>query len=193
MTQDTRPESAAASTTGRNEPCPCGSGKKYKRCCGVDAAPKLSTPKASAQPSATLGGGIPGMPAMDPSQMDPAQLKAMSAALKRLPKAQLAKLQSVMFKAMRGKDVTEEAAELERLLPPEFQQMMAQAAGQSLQPAPESSTEVADAEMSAEDARKIVEEAARSGKISRTEAEKILGESLPAEEKKGFWKKLLKK
>lgn len=20
---------------GRNEPCPCGSGKKYKRCCGV--------------------------------------------------------------------------------------------------------------------------------------------------------------
>jgi uncharacterized protein len=22
---------------GRNEPCPCGSGKKYKRCCGADA------------------------------------------------------------------------------------------------------------------------------------------------------------
>ncbi len=21
--------------TGRNEPCPCGSGKKYKKCCGV--------------------------------------------------------------------------------------------------------------------------------------------------------------
>ena len=21
--------------TGRNEPCPCGSGRKYKRCCGV--------------------------------------------------------------------------------------------------------------------------------------------------------------
>jgi preprotein translocase subunit SecA len=21
---------------GRNEPCPCGSGKKYKRCCGKD-------------------------------------------------------------------------------------------------------------------------------------------------------------
>ncbi|MDW7740673.1 MAG: SEC-C metal-binding domain-containing protein [Bacillota bacterium] len=20
---------------GRNEPCPCGSGKKYKKCCGV--------------------------------------------------------------------------------------------------------------------------------------------------------------
>jgi len=24
-------------TVGRNDPCPCGSGKKYKRCCGKDA------------------------------------------------------------------------------------------------------------------------------------------------------------
>ena len=23
--------------TGRNEPCPCGSGKKFKRCCGGEA------------------------------------------------------------------------------------------------------------------------------------------------------------
>lgn len=23
--------------TGRNDPCPCGSGKKYKKCCGVNA------------------------------------------------------------------------------------------------------------------------------------------------------------
>jgi preprotein translocase subunit SecA len=22
---------------GRNEPCPCGSGKKYKQCCGIEA------------------------------------------------------------------------------------------------------------------------------------------------------------
>jgi Fe-S-cluster containining protein len=26
-------------TTERNEPCPCGSGKKYKKCCGVTAHP----------------------------------------------------------------------------------------------------------------------------------------------------------
>ena len=26
---------AAASKVGRNEPCPCGSGKKYKKCCGA--------------------------------------------------------------------------------------------------------------------------------------------------------------
>ena len=24
----------AKTTVGRNEPCPCGSGKKYKNCCG---------------------------------------------------------------------------------------------------------------------------------------------------------------
>jgi hypothetical protein len=27
------------SKTGRNDPCPCGSGKKYKKCCGVAGAP----------------------------------------------------------------------------------------------------------------------------------------------------------
>lgn len=26
----------AARTPGRNEPCPCGSGKKYKRCCAAN-------------------------------------------------------------------------------------------------------------------------------------------------------------
>jgi len=26
---------AAAARAGRNDPCPCGSGKKYKKCCGV--------------------------------------------------------------------------------------------------------------------------------------------------------------
>jgi tetratricopeptide (TPR) repeat protein len=28
---------------GRNEPCPCGSGKKYKRCCGQELAPSRAT------------------------------------------------------------------------------------------------------------------------------------------------------
>jgi uncharacterized protein YecA (UPF0149 family) len=26
---------AGPPVVGRNEPCPCGSGKKYKRCCGA--------------------------------------------------------------------------------------------------------------------------------------------------------------
>ena len=32
------PEPArAASSTGRNDPCPCGSGRKFKKCCGSNA------------------------------------------------------------------------------------------------------------------------------------------------------------
>jgi uncharacterized protein YecA (UPF0149 family) len=33
---------AAPKTTPRNAPCPCGSGNKYKRCCGKDAPPVLN-------------------------------------------------------------------------------------------------------------------------------------------------------
>jgi len=31
-----RSETVAKDETGRNDPCPCGSGKKYKKCCGKD-------------------------------------------------------------------------------------------------------------------------------------------------------------
>jgi uncharacterized protein len=30
-----RPSFASANKVGRNDPCPCGSGKKYKKCCGL--------------------------------------------------------------------------------------------------------------------------------------------------------------
>jgi SEC-C motif-containing protein len=30
-----KPVSRTAPKTGRNEPCPCGSGKKFKKCCGA--------------------------------------------------------------------------------------------------------------------------------------------------------------
>jgi uncharacterized protein len=32
----TRRPAAARGKTGRNDPCPCGSGKKYKKCCGLN-------------------------------------------------------------------------------------------------------------------------------------------------------------
>jgi uncharacterized protein len=39
-TQDflTQPSSFLTPTgkAGRNDPCPCGSGKKYKKCCGLN-------------------------------------------------------------------------------------------------------------------------------------------------------------
>jgi preprotein translocase subunit SecA len=30
-----RPVKRVAEKVGRNDPCPCGSGKKYKKCCGA--------------------------------------------------------------------------------------------------------------------------------------------------------------
>lgn len=33
--RDAAPAPAASAKPGRNDPCPCGSGKKYKRCCGA--------------------------------------------------------------------------------------------------------------------------------------------------------------
>ncbi|MBL8291522.1 MAG: SEC-C domain-containing protein [Bryobacterales bacterium] len=35
------PLCACSLEVGRNSPCPCGSGKRYKRCCGVNAPPIL--------------------------------------------------------------------------------------------------------------------------------------------------------
>ena len=29
-------KSATSRKVGRNDPCPCGSGKKYKKCCGIN-------------------------------------------------------------------------------------------------------------------------------------------------------------
>ena len=37
---------------GRNEPCPCGSGKRYKHCCG---SPLASAPRPAAAPAQNLG------------------------------------------------------------------------------------------------------------------------------------------
>src|SRR5689334_14498366 len=114
--------SAAPQQTGRNEPCPCGSGKKYKRCHGVDAAPKITAPKAAANPGMPGMPGAPGMPGMD--QFDPAQMMQLMQAIQRLPRGQVQKLQGLMQKAMSGKDVSREAQEFERTLPLEFQEMM---------------------------------------------------------------------
>lgn len=30
--------------TGRNDPCPCGSGKKFKKCCALIAPPAAAVP-----------------------------------------------------------------------------------------------------------------------------------------------------
>ncbi len=149
-------------TTGRNEPCPCGSGKKYKRCCGVSAPPKLTVPEPKENP-------------IDPSQFDPQMMAQFAQGFQRLPKGQMQRLQALMQKAMNGKDVTREAEELERSLPLEFQEMLSSMklpgmeGGEQL-PAASAPKE----DMSVDEARASVERAVAEGKLSKEEAQPLL-------------------
>ncbi|MBL7715778.1 MAG: SEC-C domain-containing protein [Bdellovibrionales bacterium] len=170
----------------RNEPCHCGSGKKYKRCHGIDAPPVLTTPAAAAQ---TSNSSIPGVPAggFDPSKMDPAMMTQMMGALQRLPRGQLQKLQSLMQKAMAGKDVSREAQEFERFLPPELKQM---AAGfMASQGVGASATTATSGDLDEAEAKKIVQEALAAGKISAEEAAQVLG-SDAKKAAPGFWDRI---
>ena len=45
----------ASASIARNAPCPCGSGNKYKRCCGSASAGKFTTPAAPYHPTVTPG------------------------------------------------------------------------------------------------------------------------------------------
>jgi tetratricopeptide (TPR) repeat protein len=54
-------------TTGRNRPCPCGSGKKYKLCCLPAAEPQQAAPRAATPaPRATARPPRPPAPARPP-------------------------------------------------------------------------------------------------------------------------------
>lgn len=45
--------------TGRNDPCPCGSGKKFKKCCESKAATKALSPgRVSLQQPPTSSGKV---------------------------------------------------------------------------------------------------------------------------------------
>ena len=36
LDNENKPEIDTSKKIGRNDPCPCGSGKKYKKCCGAN-------------------------------------------------------------------------------------------------------------------------------------------------------------
>ncbi|HOG50872.1 MAG TPA: SEC-C metal-binding domain-containing protein [Lentisphaeria bacterium] len=40
-----QPKTRTEPKIGRNDPCPCGSGKKYKKCCGACSGSETPTPK----------------------------------------------------------------------------------------------------------------------------------------------------
>lgn len=133
----------------------------------------------------------------DPSKLDPAMMAQFNQALMRMPRGQLQKLQSIMQRAMAGQDVSREAAELDRIMPPELKQLAASFGGLGgglgggmQMPAPGVVSGDLAGEMSEEEARKIVEQAAKSGKISDQEA----GELLASPKKSGgissLWKKV---
>mgnify|MGYP001434752302 CR=1 FL=1 len=44
-----RRDAAEAPKAGRNDPCPCGSGKKFKKCCGAPGAAPKTTPEDEGQ------------------------------------------------------------------------------------------------------------------------------------------------
>jgi hypothetical protein len=62
---DPQPEAAPAAPVARTAPCPCGSGRKYKRCCALALASPLL--KKSAGSSMFTKAGL------DRLQLDPAQ------------------------------------------------------------------------------------------------------------------------
>ena len=59
---------------GRNEPCPCGSGRRYKHCCGSPTA-ATSPPAAGFPPTA----GLPPAAATLPGAIDPREIGALVA------------------------------------------------------------------------------------------------------------------
>lgn len=176
---------------GRNEPCPCGSGKKYKRCCGVAAAPKLTAPNPEKMrmPAGMGTGGL------DPAAMgmDQEWMMQFAQAMQRLPKGQLQRVQGLMQRAMAGKDVSKEASDFESSLPVEMQEMLRN----FKMPANMAGAEGAEApggDMTEEQAKALVAKAAAEGKIDQTEAEKLLGEGGPQPQEQGkmgrFWKSI---
>jgi hypothetical protein len=152
---------------------------------------------------------------MDPSalgQFDPQMMMQMSQALQRLPKGQLQRLQSLMQKAMSGKDVSTEAAEFEKGLPADFQNLMMSFAGSAAQSFGDGSSDLpatalpmenqSTPEMDVDQAKAVIAKAVAEGKLSREQADALLAapatevptsEEALAPKRSGFWGKMVGK
>jgi len=187
---------------GKNQPCSCGSGKKYKKCCGsqkaesVNRSPAIdwTLPESTFDPTAMKDFAQEG--GFDPSQMDPKKMQQLQRMMKSLPKGQLSQLQNLVQQAMAGKDVTDKLKDLEGKLPPDLRNAV-----EAMAPEAEAATDsMESSDMSVDQARKIVEDAVREGKLSRVEADKLLAaqkesgaQSSSPDQKKGVFGKLFSK
>lgn len=88
-------EPAIIEKVGRNEPCPCGSGKKYKKCCGNNQGPGYEILQ-TAQPGQEQQGA-----AKERTELSPE--KATNAGQSR-EKPSLKELNKLYFKALRIRD-----------------------------------------------------------------------------------------
>lgn len=178
---------------GRNDPCPCGSGRKHKRCCGADPSAFATQENApagedlSGKKKKLKKGAVTEEMQQMANQMDPQLMEKMAKAFQRLPKGKAIQFQGLMQKAMMGKDVSRQMESLTRTLPPEFHHLMAQMAG-GMAPQEEAEQEESGSqgEMTEEEARKLVEEARDQGILDQQEAGDLL--SGEKKEKKGFSK-----
>lgn len=179
-TEETKTEAQKIdySKAERNEPCPCGSGKKFKKCHALTWRPEPiihETAKMKMPPGMSLPEGF------DPNSIDPAWIGQFQNAMKRLPRAQLQKFQTLMQKAMSGQDITAEAAVLEKTLPSELQNLMRMAPGLNAMSNMMAANQTAG-QMDESAAKKVIEEAVKAGKISREEADKLLAGPAPGAE-----------
>ncbi len=108
-----------------------------------------------------------GMPAFDPSKMDPQVLMQLSQLVQQLPPEQLNRMQSLMHNTMAGIDVSEELKELEKALPPGFKEKIASFMVHQ-------SNEVRVDSMDLYEARLTILRGVAAGQVSPQEAEKLL-------------------
>ena len=158
-------EASDYKNVGRNDPCPCGSGKKFKKCHAESIEWKGNAPESAAPAESDSGAGHAAAaggeaaPNFDPSKMDLNWLAQFSSAIQRLPKGQMQQLQALMQKAMAGKDVTRELNEFQRKLPPSVQELLKKSPELDEQYAAAQSTGGAEsaAELTEEQKQKLME------------------------------------
>jgi hypothetical protein len=150
----------------------------------MDAAPNYNTPEpTNNEPGAN--------PFFDPKNLDPQMMAQISEAMQRLPRGQLQKLQSLVQRAMAGKDVSREADEFERALPPGVRDMLMSAKNTIELTEKANELNPSDAKMTEDQARAIVEAAAAKGEIDAEQAKQLLEGTADTTKPKGFgnfWK-----